>query len=122
MSVRAKKLPIETQVIIQSSKGTKLFLVPRGDEAKLLKFMEKYEDESIPWRQVAKDEIEKYSEPGVMLKGARLRTGLSQKALAKRMEIEQSHISQMEHGKRPIGKSMAKRLAEVLGVDYHLFL
>jgi len=28
----------------------------------------------------------------------------------------------MEHGKRPIGKDRAKKLAEVLKVDYHIFL
>jgi len=28
----------------------------------------------------------------------------------------------MEHGKRAIGKERAKKLAEVLKIDYHVFL
>jgi len=28
----------------------------------------------------------------------------------------------MEHGKRPIGKEMAKRLAKILKVNYRVFL
>jgi plasmid maintenance system antidote protein VapI len=36
--------------------------------------------------------------------------------------IPQGNISQMEHGKRPIGKQIAKRIAEFFKTDYHLFL
>ena len=36
--------------------------------------------------------------------------------------IPQRHISEMEHGKRPIGKERAKKLAKVLKVDYHILL
>jgi len=31
-------------------------------------------------------------------------------------------ISEMEHGKRAIGKARAKQLTAVLRVDYHVFL
>lgn len=36
--------------------------------------------------------------------------------------IPQRHISEMENGKRPVGKTNAKKLAEALNVDYRLFL
>jgi plasmid maintenance system antidote protein VapI len=36
--------------------------------------------------------------------------------------ISQAHISEMEHGRRPIGKEMARRLAKLLKVDYRVFL
>jgi len=36
--------------------------------------------------------------------------------------IPQGNISQMERGKRPIGKQIAKRLADLFHTDYHLFL
>jgi plasmid maintenance system antidote protein VapI len=78
--------------------------------------------ESFPWREVAKDEIEKYTEAGVMLKGCRYKADLTQKALAEALGISQHHISEMENGKRPIGKSMAKRLAEFFRTDYRVFL
>jgi len=60
--------------------------------------------------------------PGVTLAGARAKEGLAQVQLARLTGIPQRHISEMEHGKRPIGKERAKKLAEVLKVDYHIFL
>jgi len=36
--------------------------------------------------------------------------------------IAQHHISEMENGKRPIGKETAKKLAAVLNGDYRIFL
>jgi transcriptional regulator with XRE-family HTH domain len=48
--------------------------------------------------------------------------GLTQKQLADRIGIAQHHVSEMENGKRTIGKEMAKKLAEVLNVDYRVFL
>jgi plasmid maintenance system antidote protein VapI len=36
--------------------------------------------------------------------------------------IPQRHISEMENGKRPIGKEMAKRLGKALNIGYKVFL
>ena len=77
--------------------------------------------EAFLWREVAREEIEKYSEAGVMLKGCRYRAALTQKAVAEALGISQHHISEMETGKRPIGKSMAKRFAEFFSTDYRVF-
>lgn len=59
---------------------------------------------------------------GHALRGLRLREELTQKALAAQIGVKPSHISEMESGKRPIGKEMAKRLAEVLRTEYRVFL
>lgn len=48
--------------------------------------------------------------------------GLTQKQLAERLGVRQAHLSLMGNSKRPIGKAMAKRFAEALGVDYRVFL
>jgi DNA-binding XRE family transcriptional regulator len=72
---------------------------------------------SVPWR-----EIFPAFDGGLALKGARKRESLTQKQLAGLLGISQTHISEMEHGKRPIGKEMAKRLARVLKVNYRVFL
>ena len=42
--------------------------------------------------------------------------------LAELTSIPQRHISEMERGKRSIGKERAKKLAEALNVDYRVFL
>jgi ribosome-binding protein aMBF1 (putative translation factor) len=79
-------------------------------------------EKTIPWREVFKDEIEKFGEPAIALRGARHRENMSQQELADKLAIEQHHISEMENEKRPIGKAMAKRLAEIFDVDYRVFL
>ncbi|MBF8263237.1 MAG: plasmid maintenance system antidote protein, family [Parachlamydiales bacterium] len=77
---------------------------------------------SVSWREVFKKDIAKYSEPGLMLRGSRHKEGLTQVELAKALGVSQHHISEMEHGKRSVGKEMAKRLAEFFKTDYRVFL
>jgi DNA-binding XRE family transcriptional regulator len=60
--------------------------------------------------------------PGDTLKGARLMHELTQSKLAAVIGVKASHISEMEKGKRPIGKEMAKRLAKALRTSYQVFL
>jgi len=60
--------------------------------------------------------------PGVFLAGDRYREDLSQRALAEMTGIPQRHISEMENGKRPVGKANARKPAEALNVDYRMFL
>jgi len=50
------------------------------------------------------------------------REGLTQIQLSKLTGIPQRHISEMENGKRPIGKEMAKRLGKALSISYKVFL
>jgi DNA-binding XRE family transcriptional regulator len=75
------------------------------------------EPESVPWEEVYPD-----FNGSVALRGARKRQGITQKELAHLVGVSQTHISEMEHGKRPIGKDMARRLARVLKADYRVFL
>ena len=76
---------------------------------------------TIPWREVFPP-IPEAERPGRMLRAARSKEDLSQIQLAQLTGIPQRHISEMEHGKRAIGKERAKKLAEVLKIDYHIFL
>ncbi|UFS69314.1 helix-turn-helix domain-containing protein [Geomonas sp. RF6] len=82
--------------------------------------LETADDTSVEWRSVF-PEVEG-NKSGTMLKGARTREGLTQVQVAQASNIPQRHISEMENGKRVIGKDTAKRLAEVLHVDYRVFL
>jgi DNA-binding XRE family transcriptional regulator len=59
---------------------------------------------------------------GNALRGLRSREGLTQKQLAEMIGARPTHISEIENGKRPIGKGMAKRLAKALRTDYKIFL
>ncbi len=58
----------------------------------------------------------------IVLRGLRHREGLTQAQIGKLLGIPQGNISQMEHGTRPIGKLIAKRLADLFKTDYRLFL
>jgi len=59
---------------------------------------------------------------GHALRGLRSREGMTQKQLGEIIGAKPSHISEMENGKRPIGKDMAKRLAKALKTSYKVFL
>lgn len=60
--------------------------------------------------------------PGDILQGARDREELTQTELAEKIGVKPHHISEMEKGKRSIGKDMAKRLAKALNTGYKVFL
>jgi hypothetical protein len=75
----------------------------------------------IPWR-LAFPEFAG-NEKGAILKGARLQEELTQKQLSEKTGIPQRHISEMETGKRQVGRKRAEILAEALNVsDYRIFL
>jgi len=60
---------------------------------------------------------------GRMLKGLRLREGLTQKELAKALDVPQSHISAYEKNKRSIPAAKAEQLARLLHtVSGHFFV
>lgn len=58
----------------------------------------------------------------VALNGLRHRECLTQTELGEMIGVEQTNISKMEHGKRPIGKTLAKRIAKIFHTDYRIFL
>jgi DNA-binding transcriptional regulator YiaG len=61
-------------------------------------------------------------EQQIALRAYRHRENLTQRQLAEMVGIPQRHVSEMENGKRPIGKEMAKRLSRILKTDYKTFL
>ncbi len=117
MQERTKKPPIESVEL--------RFLGPIVNMAKAIESLKPLEfvdtSDSVPWR----DAYPEYSEGqliGKALVGARYREGLTQIQLSEMTGIPQRHISEMENGKRPIGKEMAKRLGKVLNISYKVFL
>lgn len=69
---------------------------------------------SIPWRE-SKHFTNVHV--GTYLSGARYREDMTQAELAGRTGIPRRHISEMENGRRPIGKMNARKLAGVLNID-----
>lgn len=66
--------------------------------------------------------MEKAATPGMALRVYRRNAGLTQEELEKKTGILKENLSSMENDKRTIGKSSAKKLAEVFGCDYQRFL
>jgi DNA-binding XRE family transcriptional regulator len=75
------------------------------------------EDETLPLEEVFPE-----MHQGSAIRGLRLREGLTQEQLAGLLGVKRTNLSEIENGKRPIGKNMAKRLAQVLKTNYKVFL
>ena len=75
----------------------------------------------VEWRKLFPD-YDHASSPGIALKGSRKKENLTQKDLAGITDIPQGHISEMENGRRGIGREIALKLGKALHVDYRIFL
>jgi len=126
MSALTKKRPTEEQLEVRF-RGTPRQIAKLRSVAKALKVKD------LTDLALDLDEKEFYSiedlspetawnSGGVCIRGSRGKEGLTQKQLAELTGIAQHHISEMENGKRPIGKETARRLAAALNVDYRVFL
>lgn len=78
-------------------------------------------NDSIPWRNLFPD-VKDSDLPGISLRGSRMKEGMTQKQLAEKTGIPQRHISEMENGKRPIGKKHALLFGKALNIGYKVFL
>ena len=101
------------------------FTGPPGNRMKAVHALKKLgyieTTESVPWRDAFTDLTDEQL-PGVSLKGARIKEGITQKQLAEMTGVKQHHISEMENHKRTIGKKNAKKFADVLKISYKVFL
>jgi DNA-binding XRE family transcriptional regulator len=88
------------------------------------KIAERYRvpEESVDAADVFAGINKKYTRPGALLRGIRIRKDLTQIQMAKRIKVTQSDISQMENGAHSIGRAIAKRIEKQFGVDYGSFL
>ncbi len=58
----------------------------------------------------------------IYFRGIRQREDLTQKEMAKRLHLTQSNISDIERGRRPIGKQLARQIAEKFSAEYRMLL
>jgi len=82
----------------------------------------KFSKSVVPIKKIFEKLEQKFTKAGALLKGLRLREGVSQVQFAKKIHVSQANLSSMENGKRPIGKVIAKRIEKIFGVNYRYFL
>jgi len=114
MLEHTKKLPIEIKFIGPLANKAKAI-----DALRPLGFVDA--SDGVPWRDLFPEYTDEEL-PGVCLSGSRSKEGMTQKELSELTGIPQSHVSEMENGKRQIGKKRAKILAKALNVGYKVFL
>ena len=116
MQVHTKTHPTDDMVTLRLKVHRhNALLVRRYAEA-----VESEEDRTYTIAEVFPEYIGKESQ--VALRAYRTREDLTQKQLSDLYGIPQHHISEMENGKRSIGKERAKKLAEALHCDYRQLL
>ena len=119
MLERTKKRRIEEMVTIS-------FRVHRSNAEHITEIINAIEagneGTARPWREVIKELRPADDLPSAVLRGSRTKEEFTQVQLSNLTGIPRRHISEMENGKRPIGKETAKKLAKALDCDYRLFL
>ena len=109
---------------LQVTHYNKTYLIPKeiAEQYLVEDKKKKHTTSSLPIKKLFEKLDEKYTKPGALLKGLRLRENLSQVQFAKKINITQANLSSMENGRRPIGKAIAKRIEKVFGADYRYFV
>ncbi len=104
--------------------------IPENSQKEVVELITKFggeiinqDDELINWKDTEffKETVGEDT-PAMRLKTCRKADGLTQTELANLLGISQSHVSEMEKNKRPIGLKMAKRIGKVLNIGYKVFL
>ena len=123
MSEAMKKRRTENVIVSIGEKNPKRFALPKNEAQGLIQMLRQYEiKESSSWRDSFKDLLKQSGEGGLALRAERELLQLTQVEVAEKIGVPQHVISEMENGKRPIGKKMAERLAFVFKTDYRVFL
>ncbi len=118
MLVHAKTPPIEVRI---TGVGVDIVVETLRHSFSDLQVMEDDEVvalDSDPWFQALRNS----RTAGEVLWCYRKNAGFTLDELAGKCGIAKSHLSEMEHNKRPIGLKSAKKLAVALDCDFHRFL
>ena len=113
MLARMRKL--RTKIIVDKES---FYVLPNEKKAILTLVKAVSVSEKNPFNQIE----EKLPSYAINLRGARKKENLSQLELSKKAKIAVTNLSKMENGKRKIGEKLAKRLAQILNIDYRVFL
>jgi DNA-binding XRE family transcriptional regulator len=81
------------------------------------------DDEAVEWKDSAlAREIKAKKTPGKLVRAYRERAGMTLVELAKAVETKYPNLSAIENDRRAVGLGMARKLGEVLKVDYRKFI
>lgn len=119
MSAHTKKRPTKNRLVVRDSSG-RMYVLPKN-------IAEKYaisgdQTDTISAKTFFAPYEKKHSKPGLLLRGLRVREGLTQEQFATKINVTQANLSHMENGRRSIGKDVAQRIAKAFDVDYRIFL
>jgi DNA-binding XRE family transcriptional regulator len=126
MSAAVKML--HTEITIRHENETIKFKFPIEAGRGLLNFLNGLKNSNEYSRSVyqAEEVFPNIKDPlkriGIIFRGIRIKNDLTQVEMAERLALDQSDISKIEKGKRPIGKTLAKKIEKEFSVDYRRFL
>ena len=127
MSVPMKTRRTESRTTeIQIKAGKKILRftdVPASRLRPILVSLRDYADEALPWREISGARMKAAGgESAHMVRTSREMAGMTQVELAKLLKMPQANLSQVESGRRSVGKALAKKMAKIFQVDYRVFL
>lgn len=127
MSEHTKKHPISAHAhgsILHITHHNKVYAIPKkvAEQYAIEEKKKQSPKSSVTIKELFEKLDKKFTKAGALLKGLRLREGLSQVKFAKKINVNQANLSSMENGHRPIGKVIAKRIQKLFGTDYRYFL
>ena len=124
MKTRPTSVKRQYNAILYLTLDQKIYAIPKNIAEKYIVANGESQNkiDSVPAEMVFTQLEKKLTKGGALLKGLRTRENLSQTAFAKKISTTQANLSNMENGRRPIGKTIAKRIEKVFAVDYRYFV
>ena len=112
-----------TEVVI-GTRQQKHFKIPYKYRKLVEEFLNaiKIEEDSVSADEALKPYFDETSKRASLLRGGRLQLGLTQTQFAKKLGTSQSALAEMELAKRSIGIKLAKKIGNLLDLDYRSFL
>lgn len=120
MSAHMKKHLTKNNIELKDMKG-RIYLVPKNIAVQY-KVDVADETQSISAAEFFLPYEQKFTKPGLLLRGLRVREGLTQTEFAEKIAVTQANLSHMENGRRPIGRDIAKRIEKQFRINYKNFL
>ncbi len=102
----------DAKIALRMLEGLKIAVTSIGDE-----------EPARPWREALGGVLDLHGgEAAAMVRACRDAKKMTQQQLAAAVGVQKTHVSEIERGKRSVGKALARKLATVLEVDYRTFL